>query len=157
MTSDHPTVQLVLRPGILDLGWGHPDPALLPLEGMRSAATEAIDRFGTDALAYGYAAGAGPLIGWLRARIAATEGRDPGREGITITGGSSLGLDQICKFRRGEVPVVFANDRFILVIKIFLHTLKVQVNPFTVNSKDQVRNSAKQSPGILFTFMKRLF
>jgi DNA-binding transcriptional MocR family regulator len=93
---------------MLELGWGHPDPALLPLEGMRSAATEAIDRFGTDALAYGYAAGAGPLIGWLRTRIAATEGRDPGREGIAITGGSSLGLDQICTLltQPGDVVLV---------------------------------------------------
>ncbi|MDZ4720921.1 MAG: PLP-dependent aminotransferase family protein [Roseiflexaceae bacterium] len=108
MTSDHAIVQLVLRPGILDLGWGHPDPALLPLDGMRSAAIEAIERFGTDTLAYGSAAGAGPLIGWLRTRIALTEGRDPGSEGITITGGSSLGLDQVCTLlaQPGDVVLV---------------------------------------------------
>ncbi len=104
----HPTVQLSLRPGILDLGWGHPDPALMPLDGMRLAAAEALDRFGADMLAYGNASGAGPLLGWLQERITRTEGRTPEVEGISITGGSSLGLDQICTLlaQPGDIALV---------------------------------------------------
>jgi 2-aminoadipate transaminase len=108
MTNPFPTVQLVTRPGIIDLGWGHPDPNLMPVEGMRLATSEALTRFGPDMFAYGNSAGAGPLLGWLRERILRTEGRDTGIDGITITGGSSLGLDQICTLlaKPGDVVLV---------------------------------------------------
>ena len=46
-------VQLTLRPGVIDLGWGHPDPALLPTAQIREAAAAALERFGPEALAYG--------------------------------------------------------------------------------------------------------
>jgi 2-aminoadipate transaminase len=96
MINSFPTVQLVLQPGVFDLGWGHPDPKLMPMEGMRQAASAASEQFGADMFAYGNAAGAGPLLAWLRERITQNEGRDPGFGGIAITGGNSLGLDQIC-------------------------------------------------------------
>ena len=38
---DLPTIQLIRRPGIIELGWGHPNAALLPVEGMRQAAGSA--------------------------------------------------------------------------------------------------------------------
>ncbi|HEX9371444.1 MAG TPA: PLP-dependent aminotransferase family protein, partial [Roseiflexaceae bacterium] len=72
-----PTIQLVRRPGIVELGWGHPDPALLPVAGLRQAAAAALDRWGADALNYGADQGAGPLLDWLIARIARSEGRAP--------------------------------------------------------------------------------
>jgi 2-aminoadipate transaminase len=108
MTIEFPTLQIVLRPGILDLGWGHPDPDLLPVAGMRQSAVEALDQFGPDALAYGHAWGAGPLLVWLRSRIVAHEGRDPGADGIMITGGNSMGLDQVCTLlaQPGDVVLV---------------------------------------------------
>ena len=37
-----PIVQLTRRPGVIDLGWGHPDPALLPVAALRRAAAEAL-------------------------------------------------------------------------------------------------------------------
>jgi DNA-binding transcriptional MocR family regulator len=108
MSSDLPIVQLERRPGILDLGWGHPDPALMPVAELRAAAAGALDRFGADALGYGYAAGAGPLLAWLAERIAAAEDRAPAPDEIMITGGSSLGLDQVCTLlaRPGDVVLV---------------------------------------------------
>ena len=30
-------VQFVPRPGIIDVGWGHPDPELLPVQDLRAA------------------------------------------------------------------------------------------------------------------------
>src|SRR3954471_5835519 len=82
-----PTIQLIRRPGIIELGWGHPNPALLPVEGVRQAAAEALDRWGADALNYGADQGAGPLLAWLSERIARSEGRAPAPDEIMITGG----------------------------------------------------------------------
>jgi hypothetical protein len=45
MRQSLPNVQIVHR-RVIDLGWGHPDPALLPVAGLRLAATEALDRYG---------------------------------------------------------------------------------------------------------------
>ena len=88
-----PIVQRVDDPEVLDLGWGHPDPALLPLERIRRAAERALERHGSDALEYGNVSGPGPLLEWLMARIEAREGRRPGPEELLITGGISAGLD----------------------------------------------------------------
>lgn len=103
-----PIVQLTHRPGVIDLGWGHPDPALLPVAGLRRAAGEALDRFGAEALAYGKEGGPGPLLTWLAGRIADTEGRAPAPGELMITGGVSHALDQVCTLltRPGDVVLV---------------------------------------------------
>ncbi len=94
-STSRPILQVVHRPGIIDLGWGHPDPQLLPVAAIRRAADRTLDRYGSHALEYGYAAGPGPLLDWLSARIEENEGRAPGPDEIMLTGGSSLGLDQL--------------------------------------------------------------
>ena len=91
-----PIVQIVHQPGVIDLGWGHPDPALLPVEGLRQAASAALDRYGASALAYGNQQGPGPLLRWLIDHIGAREGRTPAADELVITGGVSHALDQIC-------------------------------------------------------------
>jgi DNA-binding transcriptional MocR family regulator len=103
-----PTIQLVRRPGIIELGWGHPNAALLPVAGLREAAAAALDRWGADALNYGADQGAGPLLAWLSERIARTEGRAPALSEIMITGGVSQALDQICTLctQPGDIALV---------------------------------------------------
>src|SRR5215207_8446600 len=105
---DLPTIQLIRRPGIIELGWGHPNAALLPVDGMRQAAADALDRWGADALNYGADQGAGPLLAWLSDRIACTEGRAPAHSEILITGGVSQALDQICTLctQPGDIALV---------------------------------------------------
>jgi 2-aminoadipate transaminase len=105
---DIPTIQLVRRPGILELGWGHPNAALLPVDGLREAAAAALDRWGADTLNYGADQGAGPLLAWLSDRIARTEGRAPALNEIMITGGVSQALDQICTLctQPGDIALV---------------------------------------------------
>ncbi|WP_203727642.1 PLP-dependent aminotransferase family protein [Paractinoplanes durhamensis] len=61
-------IQFEARPGILDLGWGHPRPELLPTAEWSVAQAEALRVFGWQALTYGYAAGPSPLTEWLAAR-----------------------------------------------------------------------------------------
>jgi len=105
---DLPTIQLMRRPGIIELGWGHPNAALLPVDGMRQAAAAALDRWGADALNYGADQGAGPLLAWLSDRIAHAEGRTPAPDEIMITGGVSQALDQICTLcaQPGDIALV---------------------------------------------------
>src|SRR5215212_159901 len=94
--GDPTIVQLVLDPDVLDLGWGHPDPALLPVSGLQAATADALSRYGGQSLSYGHPAGPGPLIEWLIARTAQQEGRAPQPSEVMITGGVSLALDQLC-------------------------------------------------------------
>ncbi len=95
MTPSLPTIQIEIRPGIIELGWGHPPLAHLPVAAMQRAANAALTRYGGQALTYGYMAGPGPLIDWLCERIDQQEGRRPGLDEILITAGNSQALDQI--------------------------------------------------------------
>ena len=110
MTTPHHLSDLhaALRPGVIDLGLGHPDPALLPLDAMRRASAQAITRYGAHAMGYGYATGPGPLSDWLRHRIAQQEGRMPDADEIAITGGISHALDQLITLctQPGDVAMV---------------------------------------------------
>lgn len=108
LTGQIPILQLALRPGLLDLAWGHPDATLLPLERIRQASALALERYGSEALMYGYDPGNGVLIDWLAERIARTEGRAVAPEAIVITGGASHALDQICTLltRPGDTMLV---------------------------------------------------
>ena len=91
-----PIVQLVHRPGILDLGWGHPDPAALPVAALRRATDATLTRYGADALAYGAERGPGPLIEWICARLAHIDARHPDPAEVLITSGASQALDLLC-------------------------------------------------------------
>ncbi|HWQ14553.1 MAG TPA: PLP-dependent aminotransferase family protein [Roseiflexaceae bacterium] len=128
-----PIVQLTHRPGVLDLGWGHPDPALLPVEAMRRAAEGALARHGADALAYGMERGPGPLVSWLIERTAAREGRAPSPDEVVITGGASHGLDLICTLlaRPGDVALV-ESPTYHLAVRVLrdhpLHLVPVQAD-----------------------------
>ncbi|MGN6758326.1 MAG: PLP-dependent aminotransferase family protein [Thermomicrobiales bacterium] len=119
-TADLPIAQLNLPPGIIDLAWGHPDPALLPVAGIQRATAEALDRFGAAALAYGREGGPGPLVAWLTERIARTEGRAPEPGELMITGGISHMLDQLCTLftRPGDVILV-EQPTYHLAVRIF--------------------------------------
>jgi 2-aminoadipate transaminase len=83
------TLQFVPRPGILDLGWGHPRPELLPVEPWLAAQRASAATFGWQALTYGYAAGPAPLIEWLAARTASAP------EQCFVTAGASHALDLV--------------------------------------------------------------
>ena len=92
---DLPVRQFVTRDGIIDLAWGHPAPELLPVDGLRRAADRVFDRYGTDALTYGYAAGPGPLIAWLCEHLGSIDARSPTPESVIATAGNSHALDQV--------------------------------------------------------------
>jgi 2-aminoadipate transaminase len=115
-----PLIQFVERPGIIDLAWGHPDPDLVPVDALRTAAARAFDRYGPDLLAYGTPAGPGPLIEEIRERLLETDRRAPARVEVLITGGSSAALDQVATLLTdpGDVVLVEA-PTYHLAIRIF--------------------------------------
>jgi 2-aminoadipate transaminase len=88
-------VQNVPRAGIIELVFGEPDPALLPVTEIRRACATALDGGRTAALPYGANEGPPELRRLIAARIAATEDRKVPEGEIAITGGNSLAFDQV--------------------------------------------------------------
>lgn len=116
-----PDVQLFLRPGIVEFGWGHPDPALLPVADLARAAGQALAEGGWAPLAYGAEQGPGRLIEPLCAWLAGREGAvapQPGQ--VFITGGVSQALDLLCTLltRPGD-PVLVEAPTYHLALRIF--------------------------------------
>jgi 2-aminoadipate transaminase len=103
-----PLVQFVARPGIIDLAWGHPDPELLPVDALRQATARVFEKYGADALNYGFAAGPGPLIAWLCRRLAEVDAHAARPDELAITAGTSQALDQVATLfsRPGDVVLV---------------------------------------------------
>jgi DNA-binding transcriptional MocR family regulator len=87
-----PTLQIVLRSGIVDLAWGHPSPDLLPVAALRQAVGEGLAKFKADALAYGADRGPAPLLHWVTRHISEREDCPVAAEEVLITGGNSQAL-----------------------------------------------------------------
>jgi DNA-binding transcriptional MocR family regulator len=85
--------QFILKPGVIDLSWGHPDPTRLPVEQLRAAADRVFERHGTGALAYGNPAGPPPLIEFIVDRLGQTDARAPAPAEVLVTSGASQGID----------------------------------------------------------------
>jgi len=120
-------VQFDARPDVVDLGWGHPDPDLLPLEELRSAADEAARRWGPDLYAYGFAQGPGPLITWLSERLREVDGRAPDPASIVVSAGASGALDLLVTLsaRPGDVALIESPTYHIAVKLLRDHGLEV--------------------------------
>lgn len=90
-----PRTQNDLRPGIVELAFGEPDPTLLPVDLVESAASEVLREFGPGAIAYGKRSGPPALRRAIASRIAAREGHQATDADVYVTGGSSQALDLI--------------------------------------------------------------
>jgi 2-aminoadipate transaminase len=104
------SVQAAGPPGTISFIYGLPDPATFPVEDLRRAADEVLQRRPELALQYGPEQGYGPLIDTVRDRIARDEDLDVPRRQIMLTGGSSQALDHLCTLltRPGELVLVEA-------------------------------------------------
>jgi DNA-binding transcriptional MocR family regulator len=108
-----------LDPNLIDLGYGYPDPNLLPVEALKRASAAALQRYGSDMLSYGANAGPVPLLEWLRARLGACDGRAPELNEIMTTSGNSGALDQLLTLftQPGDVVLV-ESPTYYLAIRI---------------------------------------
>jgi 2-aminoadipate transaminase len=101
-------LQYVDRPGVLDLGWGHPPPELLPVRAWAQASAEALAQYGWRLLTYGRNAGPAPLIEWLGTHLSTVDDRGGTPAETFVTGGASHALELISTLltRPGDVVVV---------------------------------------------------
>jgi 2-aminoadipate transaminase len=115
-----PDIQLFLRPGIVEYGWGHPDLDLLPAADLLHAAEVALQHRGRHALSYGAEQGPGRLIEALQGWLARQEGASPPVQQLFITGGVSQALDLMCTLftRPGEIVLV-ESPVYHLALRIF--------------------------------------
>jgi 2-aminoadipate transaminase len=121
MTLQFPITQVIQRPGIIDLGWGSPDPALIPVTELADSAATTISHMGPSALAYGAPQGPGPLIEWLSHHVLGEVNRQPQPERIVITAGASQALDLFCTlFVEPGDTVLVESPCFHLARKILL-------------------------------------
>jgi DNA-binding transcriptional MocR family regulator len=137
--------QMSLRPGILDLGLGHPDPTLLPIEAVKRATAKILDDLGLEALSYGWAAGPGPLADWLRARIRNNEGREVRSGELLITAGNSHALDQLLTLHTqpGDVALV-ETPTYHLAVRI-LKDHPLQLVPVPTDDEGPQLDALKQT------------
>jgi len=115
-----PDIQLSLRPGIIEMNWGNPDPVLLPVDELGRAAELALRQDGPAALTYGAEQGPGRLIEPLAAWLSRRQGTFVPPEQLFVTGGVSQGLDLLCTLltRPGDVILV-DSPTYHLALRIF--------------------------------------
>ena len=103
-------VQAAGPPGTISLIYGLPAPETFPAEELRRAADQVLRERPQLALQYGPEHGYGPLIDYLRNKLARDEGLEIERPQIMLTGGSAAALDHFCTLftRTGDIALVEA-------------------------------------------------
>jgi len=103
-------VQAAGPPGTISLIYGLPAPETFPAEELRQAADQVLHERPQLALQYGPEQGYGPLIDYLRHKLARDEGLRIERPQIMLTGGSAAALDHFCTLfaRTGDIALVEA-------------------------------------------------
>ena len=104
------SVQAAGPPGTLSFIYGLPDPATFPADDLRRMAERVLQDRPELALQYGPEQGYGPLIDFLRRKLARDEGLNLERPQVMLTGGSAQALDHLCTLftHPGDVALVEA-------------------------------------------------
>jgi DNA-binding transcriptional MocR family regulator len=121
------SVQSTARPGVIELAFGEPDPALFPAAELAEAAREALADGGATALPYGASAGPPALRRRLAERLTALEGHETGIDETLVTGGNSQALDHLVTlFCRPGDAVLVERPTYSLALSI-LHDHPVSI------------------------------
>ena len=113
-----PSLLMDIKPGVIDLGWGHPSPGLLPLDAVSEAANRLFSRGDTEPLQYGATQGYGPYLEALAEFLSRQESYgmfvDP--RSLLLTAGASQGLDLTCTLfaREGDTVLVEEPTYFVI-------------------------------------------
>ncbi|HEX5403641.1 MAG TPA: aminotransferase class I/II-fold pyridoxal phosphate-dependent enzyme [Pseudonocardiaceae bacterium] len=112
-------VQCPDRAGIVNLGPGYLDPALLPTEALRAAYVSALTEYGPAALAYGENQGPLPLRTALANRITGVDGVPCSADQLVITAGTSSVLDLLARSATEHATVFVEELSYDLGVEIF--------------------------------------
>ena len=62
MPAELPSLLVDIKPGIIDLGWGHPSPRLHPFDEVKEASSKMFQKGDNSPLQYGATQGFGPFL-----------------------------------------------------------------------------------------------
>jgi len=102
--------QAEMRPGIIELRWGDPDPALIPAAAIGDAARWVTDTVGAASLNYGLNEGPIALREALAERITQAEGHPVSLQEIAVTNGNSPAIQLLLSHLVGPGDAVFMED-----------------------------------------------
>jgi DNA-binding transcriptional MocR family regulator len=154
--------QNFLREGFVELGFGEPDPALLPVGLVREAAQRALGApDAARALAYGSNPGPEALRTAIAKRTADREGLDLAPGDLLVSGGNSQALGQVLTDLARPGDVVFVEDpTYNLALRIIAdHAVEVVGVPLDAEGLDvdalaaavSATREAGRRPRLLYT------
>ena len=160
MTTPLPALLADFKEGVIDLGWGHPSPRLLPVDAMRQAADRLFTRGTTEPFQYGAAQGYGPfleaLAGFLSGQPSYGMRVDPRR--LFLVAGASQGLDLACTLfaRDGDTVLVEEPTYFVVEGILRAHRLDVRGVPtdgdgLDVDALEEMLESGLVRPRLVYT------
>jgi DNA-binding transcriptional MocR family regulator len=119
--------QLELAEGMIDLGVGQPDPALLPLAALRQAAADRLGHDDPQLLAYGAEQGNGDFRIMLAEFLSQNYGIAVEDSELFVTTGVSQALDMVCTlFAQPGDTILVEEPTYFLALRIFAdHQLRV--------------------------------
>ena len=114
------TTQLEIPPGMIHLGIGQPDPSLLPLASMRTAAEHRLSHDDASLLAYGAESGDGYFRLALAQFLTEHYHKPVDADDLFVTAGASQGLDLICTLFTKPGDTIFVEEpSYFLALNIF--------------------------------------
>lgn len=118
--EDTTRIQASWRPGVLDLGPGHPSDDLLPLALMRSAAAAGLAGEDASFLQYGIEEGDAGFRQALAGMVEAQTGMITEPDELFVTAGASQALDVLCTlYTRPGQTVLVAEPTYFLALEVF--------------------------------------
>ncbi|MFL7891232.1 MAG: PLP-dependent aminotransferase family protein [Anaerolineales bacterium] len=129
--SELPVTQINFRRGVIDLGMGNPDFALLPVELLHQSADEYFQAKDARPLQYGIEQGDGYLRQSLAGFLSLKYGDEVEPDSLFITAGASSALDLLCTLYTKPGDLIFVEQpTYFLALRIFEdHGLQVESIP----------------------------
>lgn len=147
---------LISQPGVVSFGGGYPDPELFPIEKIKQAFGQALDKHGKAALQYTISQGILPLRRKVAERMAAIGiNCDPENEIILLQGGQQ-GLDLVPRLLidKGDV-IALENPTFLGATGSFAQ-YQPEYAPISMDADgmrmDELENALKTSPRVKFIY-----
>ncbi len=129
MTKNLPTLLVDIKPGVIDLGWGHPSSRLHPFNEVSEASSRMFSKGDNSALQYGATQGYGPFLESLASFLSNQEAYLPDVDphNLFLTAGASQALDLAATmYADSGDTVVVEEPTYFVIEKIFReHSLNI--------------------------------